>query len=284
MKDILVYTTHKSASSFIFKLGNVLCEFLGMDFYSINGRYQASIQEKSWNYFIEDDRFRGCFAPIRVGRALPNIPKDLSRYSVIVHVRDPRDVLTSLFYSHAYSHMRKAIGFNPDDEQRKKWEQEGIDRFVLDNLMEYKKRYEDLMFIHENASNPILVRYAELIYDFSAWFRKYLEGFKCFPLARHFREHTDDIDMVYSQIHEVVVDLLKNEFTIPEKEDIYAHKRQLKTGDYLNKLSHETIDVLNEELKEVLAYFSYPVHPEAEFTGIKQRVVSRKQYRAYQAG
>ena len=48
-----------------------------------------------------------------------------------------------------------------------------------------------------------------------------------------------------------------DEFHIPETEDVYSHKRQIKPGDHKNKLKAKTIQVMNMELSEILEQLEY---------------------------
>ena len=116
MRSVLVYTVHKAASTFLHKLSIEICSELSLPYYSINdSKYHQIILDQSWESFIENlAETSACFGPIRSrekkGEVQPLIPKNVGDYSIILHLRDPRDVLTSLYFSHVYSHSRKKGG------------------------------------------------------------------------------------------------------------------------------------------------------------------------------
>lgn len=43
-----------------------------------------------------------------------------------------------------------------------------------------------------------------------------------------------------------------------QDEDVYSHKRQVQAGDHKRKLKPETIALLNNQFREVLAALNYP--------------------------
>ena len=208
MNNILVYTVHKAASTFLNEITLEITNKTGINYYSMNsGKYFHQIKTGSWEKFIEDPSHNGCYGPIRVVAAKPCIPDDLSAYDVIMHVRDPRDAVTSLFASKVYSHPKKEGGFNPSDEQRKTWEKEGIDKFVLDKIDRTKMRYHILLQIME-IKDPVFLKYEELVTDYDSWLRKFLPVFGT--------DATDNFEYFYNKY--------KNDFHV-DNEDPYRHKR-----------------------------------------------------------
>ena len=127
--DIVVFTLHKSASMFIHQVCEYLSQQSGMDHFSPNSRV-APIDER---LLLTDKEFwkanHGCFAPVRFYVDVP----DIDDYKVILHVRDPRDVLVSMFYSYCYIHKGPVTA---NTGYRKETAEEGIDAFVLEKAME----------------------------------------------------------------------------------------------------------------------------------------------------
>lgn len=80
------------------------------------------MKELSWNGFIQkylsQAEKRACFGPIRLLEAMPSIPEGIEDFSVVLHLRDPRDVLVSSFFSNAFSHPVNPVIFNPDEAAR----------------------------------------------------------------------------------------------------------------------------------------------------------------------
>jgi hypothetical protein len=244
---VLIYTTHKAASMFLHQLTTEVTDKLGMNYFSINDeRYNDTIKHETWKKFIEDETKEGCFGPIRAGTAEPSIPEDLESYSIVLHLRDPRDVLTSLFFSYTYSHFRNPLRFNPSDEQRKQWELEGIDQFVIAQAHDVKNRYQKYCSKLFGKKNVVFLRYEEMVYDYSKWIEKFLSVFSCFI----------SIPSIIPAIHKELFNKYNGEFSVP-RENIYSHKRQVTPGDHKRKLSTQTIKELNDQFSDILELLQY---------------------------
>ena len=250
MKKILIYTVHKAASTFLHRLARDVSGFVGIDHYSLNYRkdYGNAIRQSSWRQFIEDSTGGDCFGPIRSGVAEPIFPDNLSDCSVILHLRDPRDVLTSLFFSGTYGHIKNKDCFNPSDVKRKQWEIDGIDFFVSERIPRYKERFHNLTSTLLGRENVTFITYEEMLSDFSRWLDRFLGAF-----AHHMPVPHDDrqCPKSYSEIHRMLQKRYRHEF-VPASENIYSHKRQITPGDHKRKLRPETIDRLNTEFEQIL--------------------------------
>ncbi|MGC1310057.1 MAG: hypothetical protein WA885_22745 [Phormidesmis sp.] len=253
MKSVLIYTTHKSASMFLHKLAANLAAELGIDAYSINNSQHFDlIKDLSWKAFIEDPARNGCFGPIRGGETELIFPDDLSEYSVILHLRDPRDALTSLFFSHVYSHPERKGGFNPGDSARKQWEEIGIDDYVIDRTPKVKRRYHlliDNLIKHENVR---LLKYSDMVLNYPVWLDEFLAAFSHFDVPSRQLLKLVSTPNSLSSIHRRLVKKYQNEFAPPKKEDVFQHRRQIIPGDYKRKLKASTIEKLNNEFHDVL--------------------------------
>lgn len=255
MKSVLIYTVHKAASMFIHSLSGDVANELNINYHSVNHRHEYDlIKQSSWRTFIEDGDREGCFGPIRAGVDEPIFPTKLDDFSIVLHVRDPRDVLVSLFYSHTYSHKTRQGGFNPGDEKRKKWAEAGVDKYVTDMLPEYKRRYEMLISTLLNRENVVFVRYEELVSDYSKWLENFLIAFSHISKKRVLKLFT--IPSSLKPVHQKLYQKNKNQFAV-QAEDVHRHKRQVTPGDHKRKLKQETIDLLNEEFKDVLPALGY---------------------------
>jgi hypothetical protein len=259
MKSILVFTIHKAASMFLHKLTTVLVRDLGIDYYSINDdKYNDRIKSTSWKEFIEGTDKFGCYGPIRIGGAEPSIPDDLDPYSLILHVRDPRDVLTSLYFSHTYSHPRKVGRFNPSAVQRKQWEERGIDKVVLEYATEYKQRYEILCANLLGRENTKLIKYEQMVLDYHTWLGVFLSAFSHISLKprKPFQKFRSQSSL--PRIHKKLYKKFHREFYV-SSENKFKHKRQITPGDHLEKLSPQTIDELNRQFHDILVLLDYPI-------------------------
>ena len=177
------------------------------------------------------------------GGAIEGFP-GMEQYRSVLMVRDPRDVLTSLYYSTAYSHSLPDPGGNKQGDfisKREHTRRISVDEFVLENAEAERRiyqRYTDLMM--RKQPEPYLTRYEEMTHDFDTWFTRLLD---------------------YCQLH-VSEDLKKALYEEavnirPTVEDIHAHVRQGKPGDHKTKLRHETIEKLDTIFSQVLKDFDY---------------------------
>ncbi len=262
MKSILVYTVHKAASMFLHRISADISDEFAIPHFSPNasdgGGIYDQVKRLTWKAFIEDPSRDGCFGPIRAGVADPAIPDDIAAYSVILHLRDPRDVLTSLYYSHVYSHRRKEGRFNPSDEQRKQWEEEGVDAYALKNVGIYKSRYEILLSALLGRDNVILLKYEDMVADYPTWLHGFLSGFSHLPLPPRRTLGILKSANSLESVHERLYKKYREDF-VPPEEDVHKHIRQLMPGDHERKLNPETIAALNSDLSDILRQLNYAI-------------------------
>lgn len=175
------------------------------------------------------------------GGMIEGIP-DLGNYHIILMIRDPRDVLTSRFFSLAYSHLppgrNKVERFNNSVAFA---HQAGIDRFVIDWSEKTRKiyqRYLDLLVSRQ--SNVYVTKYEDMMADFPTWLNGVL----------------DYCELEVSP--NLKLDLLEEaRRSRPEKENISRHARQATPGDHKKKLQPATIERLDAVFSNILAGFKY---------------------------
>lgn len=162
-----------------------------------------------------------------------------SRKSVLL-VRDPRDALTSMYFSHLYSHVL------PGGAKRKRWErlrdsreQVDLDGFVLEKSADYLRRMLDYGSCLAGNPNCRLYRYEDVIFRKADWI---------VSLADHL-----GLGITREQLGE----LLEKVDLRPQKEDIHSNVRQVTPGDHRKKLKSSTIDELNQTLEPALEAFGY---------------------------
>jgi len=235
MKSIIVFTVHKAASMLLHELTKWVAGVCRMQFYSINdGTFPEDELRADARAFLGKE---GCFCPVRYHADVPHIED----YDIILHLRDPRDVMTSAFFSLAYSHVPVPGRWNPSDAERQEWIRRGIDWHVLSGADGWLRRYREYCDHILNRSNTVFVTYEEMVADFESWLRKYIAPF---PLARPER------------IIKKLVRRYRHNFQV-DGEDVYRHKRQVAPGDHKRKLKPETIAALDEQFKDVLAALGY---------------------------
>ena len=192
--DILVFTLHKSASMFIHQQCKFLCGAAGLEYHSPNLPASGlSARRLLTDPTIWSER-HGCFAPLRFFIDIPR----LEEYAIILHLRDPRDVLVSMFYSYCFTHPGELA---PNTGYRREVAERGIDDFVIakssERSGELRGDYGSGGHIEElignvphrygvylsrllSRPNVTLVRYEDMVTDYRAWLEKV---YRSFPAA-----------------------------------------------------------------------------------------------------
>lgn len=176
-------------------------------------------------------------------RSIPPILQksaNFKRARKLVLVRDPRDILVSLYFSHAYSHEMPKAG-----EARKAWEERrntalatDVDQYAIQqagSVLTHLMRMGDLV----GDPGVTLLRYEDIIFD-----KERLADIIC---------ETIGLDIP----REARVAIAKKNDIRPAQENKLAHIRNVAPGDHLNKLKPETISQLSEVLSPALDLF-YP--------------------------
>jgi len=174
------------------------------------------------------------------GPYVKDMPR-LRQLKLIIQVRDPRDCITSAYYSYLISHK---IPENPEKKQqflsrRKKIEKMSIDAFAAAHAHEYQQRLSVLIDLLSKHDDMLLLKYEDMVEQTEGWLQQ-LSSFIGQPIK----------GKVGDAIH------AKADFKV-EKEDPNNHRRQITPGDYIRKLRAETIDALNVRMAEQMLFFGY---------------------------
>lgn len=168
----------------------------------------------------------------------------LDSYNIILSIRDPRDILVSKYYSIAYSHAVPHHTGNKRSyflEKREQAQKSRIDAFVRSECRIVKSVFQtyknELVEKHRNTG---IIRYESMISDYEEWLTALAQK-AGLSLTTTLKKNL----------------LLEFEQTQGKKEDINRHLRKGVSGDYREKLTPETISILNEELEELLVFFGY---------------------------
>lgn len=255
-QHVVVFTTHRAGSTLLHRILQDICGQNDITYYSPN---QSPEKQLPFERIFKGEDFiaerSGCFGPLRF--FVPSAVLDSAK--IILHLRDPRDVLTSMFFSYCFMHPGEIEG---NTGYRKDVAEAGIDKFVLDmsgeNFTSYRGSYgtgrrhakyagniRDRYFNYLRdvvpKPNAILLSYEEMVLDFGSWLGKFLTAFEVTDAEKTYR-------LVASRRAESVK---------PGGEDTSRHKRKVTPGDYKEKLRPETIGELNKRFGEVLDALGY---------------------------
>lgn len=166
--------------------------------------------------------------------------ENLQDKQVIFLVRDPRDILVSMYYSFGFSH-----GYSPNPKirefqlaRRQAIAQMTIDEYAINTAHDLNLRFSIIDSLTTTTRDHVLLRYEDMIQRFNKFFSR-LTHF--LPLNGHVKSHIYDA-------------------TRPrEVEQPPAHKRSGRVGDHRSKFRPETIATINSILRDTLRTFSYDV-------------------------
>ncbi len=159
----------------------------------------------------------------------------------ILLVRDPRDMLVSLYYSIKFSHHFPEVGtvqFFSRVNLLRDWAKEPIDRFCISHVDMYLGSFRDYLELVEDNSVKIL-RYEDMV-------------FNKLGLARAMRDWFS-LDINSARLNEVVAPF----DVLPTEDRVGEHIRQVHPGDHKRKLQPATIEILDATLEKFLHRFDY---------------------------
>lgn len=238
-KGVIFYSMHRSGSTaqidllkYMAKYTNTIHRYFAPAVENFNVGKSKTIHQLPPGIARSMSPKKGVYGPFRRFTEVPNL-KD---YNVIMSLRDPRDVLVSLYYSNVFYHSP------PKDptlakkflNNRKKNRAEGIDKFSLNSADSIFKIYNEYKKAYEKYP-ALLVTYAEMVMNYKSYIKKILDYCGC------------------SEIHKDMLRFEKS-FQPPKKENVKVHKRQYLPKDYQRKLKPNTITQLTTKFKPILTW------------------------------
>ncbi|MEZ2238913.1 sulfotransferase domain-containing protein [Microcoleus sp.] len=241
-QSIIWFTAHKCASVYASEILQKLAEDVGMIYLNYEGDLWEKGQslgklisgndsETSNNMFKTTGHIYG---PFRHYYPIP----EMEKYKVILMLRDPRDVLTSLYFSLVYSHGIPESQKTQIKSQRENTRKKTIDDFVIEKSHPCKTIYNSYTKCLFCKNNVLFLSYEDMVTDFPAWLIELCKNLAIKPSEQLINE---------------LIDGAKFEV----EENIYSHKRQVKPGDHRRKLQVNTIKQLNLEMQDVLKIYGW---------------------------
>ena len=246
MQSVILYTLHKAGSTFINGLLDQISRRLQIEHHTENDdRYFRQITGVSWKAYIESISNVACFGPVRALTQTPVFPDNLGEHSILLHLRDPRDILTSMFFSKAFSHRVQEGRFDITPAQRLKMQESGVDNFVIENSQKLVLKYDMLYRELKGRPNVTIVHYEDMVLNFPAWLDQVLGAFESIKVpAGKKRNIWMPQSMRRLKLKNALLKINKNAFDV-DREDVLSHKRKVTPGDHRDKLAPETIEALN---------------------------------------
>ena len=234
-RRIFVFTVHKAASLGVYDVMRQVAQTERWPIYSANLKLPNLIEpeDTSDTEFSKQLAGRSGFVgPIRMPVPVKGLLADSDK--VVIHLRDPRDVLVSMFFSWVYSHP------GVDEGVRERHQEHGIERFVMHEAIALKEKYQ--LYIDHYLSLPqtTLLRYEDFVLDRPAWLRSFLIAAGANPDRRRYQKLA-----------------LLNRAASVTKENVRAHIRKATPGDHREKLEASTLEKLNKRLESILTALNY---------------------------
>ncbi len=236
-KSAYLFAYAKSGSTLMDNMISDYCRQVGTACFSLFGQaFAQGIRTSD----VRSDALV-CFRPegfVYSGfRHYPQFTLPLENETIVLLVRDPRDMLVSLYFSIAKSHVipKGNAKFKAEREQAV---QQSIDEFVTqraDGYLRQFRRYEKQL----DKLNVRVYRYEDVIYDKGPWLRDMVR-------VIGLPEKPDLIGSIASRFD-----------VVPEQEQEAQHIRQVHPGNHRRKLKPETISKINQTLEPFLSAHGY---------------------------
>jgi hypothetical protein len=232
---LIVFTVHKAASLGVYDVMRRVAKREGWPLHSANLK-AANLTEPETPgdpaFYAQIADKTGLVGPVRMPVMLPESGAEDDRY--ILHLRDPRDVLVSMFFSWSYSHP----GVN--DAYREQLRERGVNDFVLRESAALHVKYAFYVSGYLSLPQTTLLKYEDFVGNRPLWLRAFLDA-----------AGLDSNQGYYKRMAR------QNPAAKVRKEDVYAHIRKAEPGDYLGKLDMDTIATLNRQWRGILTALDY---------------------------
>jgi len=206
-----VFAFHKSGSTLVQRMLESYCQSIGIPAFSL---FDMAFSQGVSTDAIQHDasvclQQRGYL--FTGFRHFPSFDLDLTGRKTILLVRDPRDMLVSLYYSVRTSHVIPK-GLTRMRKRRDEARESDIDSFVLKNAVTFikgHKRYREAL----ESSNLKVYRYEDVIYEKRRWLADLVEVLDLESLDALIKSVAGKVDVV------------------PDREDEARHIRQVHPGN-----------------------------------------------------
>lgn len=242
MKSVLFISLHKCATSYFST--NILPFVTGLKHVDYDQQHYSS---QDVNVTIEDyDHVYGVLRILDHDHPTYNVTKvifthgTLAGRNCIFMIRDPRDLIVSMYYSFGFTHtLSPHEGIKQYQiARREKIQSITLDEYALHIAGQLNNKFDIIRNLLQNQDTSILLKYEDMIHNFPAFFTS-LSTFM------------------------TINDSIKNQLftaTRPNEKEIPTnHKRYGITGGYKFKLQRSTIVMLNEVFKNNFEFFKYEI-------------------------
>lgn len=232
-----VFAFHKSGSTLIQSMLQDYCSVIGVPTFSL---FDSVFRQGISTEFVQGDA-RVCLNKpgyIFTGfRHFPRFEFDMRDRKAILLVRDPRDMLVSLYYSIKTSHPIPSADVK-FKRQRQDALEINIDEFVLKRRGLFYNAFKEYMTAL-SGSDLTIYRYEDVVYRKEEWLRDLVKN------------------LSLKEIDSEIKSVATRSDIIPKAENEAKHIRQVHPGNHKKKLGKKTVDFLNDYFKDFMSEFGY---------------------------
>lgn len=242
MKSTMGIAVHKAGSSVFHKLLSCVAREAGLSVDPLSRHFSASplpqpeiLRDLEGNIQLDGVYYGVVRSPHF------SLMNRLNELRLIAQVRDPRDCLTSHYFSLAYSHKppENPIKREAFLARRRAAQAMTIDEFVLDAAPLFESRFQEIANLWERIPAMRVLKYENMVGRPDEWFADIASFFGL--------QLTPELSMKLARL---------GDFNV-ERENASRHKRQVIPGDHLRKLKPETIDLLSSRFSGHIKTFGY---------------------------
>lgn len=239
-KSILYFTVQRCASRYVMSILRKIKSNSDMTYIDIEGYFWRGGKAPSNpnNIYKKSGYIYGPF--YGMDKEELTIPiTNTDDFKIVLLLRDPRDVLTSYYYHHAYDPYDNPAQQEYILKRSRDAASKTIDQWVREKIPLFKVRYHDYMDKFISRPNVLFLKYEDMVGDFNNWLYNLIR----FTGLNVPRDVEDSI-------------IQSANFSV-SKENVTSHKRQVIPGDHRRKLTDETISLLNSEFSDILDALRY---------------------------
>ncbi len=168
-------------------------------------------------------------------------PEAIEGRRKVLLIRDPRDMLTSLYFSIAFSHVVPEAGEARDRvlARREMARNISIDEFILSAGIDEKVIHNYRQYMQIINADWVIYRYEDIIFNKRQWVH----------------DLTRDLDLPVSRF--AANRIANKNDVIPKTPNPQDHIRQVKPGNHREVLKPSTIKALDERFEDILDRFGY---------------------------
>lgn len=241
-ESIYFYSLHKAGTALFTHILRQSNELIHVDYETqlfddtLPGKFSYKKNNHIYGVFRIQEKNKSKIYSKITRRIIKN--KFVNNKTIIFLIRDPRDILVSLYYSMGKSHVTSKNSQVASEFLifRKNMSTLSLDEYVIRDLPKVMQRLETLYTISKSCKHSLILKYEDLINNFDNFMMDFNK---------------------YISIPEEIKQELYRASRPRDIEDPLAHKRSGKIGQYKEKLKPETIHKLNKTLKPVLEKFGY---------------------------